>query len=160
MEVSYLFLLLLIIFCLHGECIISLFIITFLLPYFNLCLFTSIFVCICLYDYQFIYLFIYLTYFIYLIVFLLESEPLCDLPYTDHVIVIAGWGIDKATNTKYWIGRNSYGGQWGEGSEGGWFRLERGVDALNMESHNCSFAVPAKADVDAANNRFYSSVVV
>lgn len=33
----------------------------------------------------------------------------CRRKYTDHVIVIAGWGIDDATGTKYWIGRNSYG---------------------------------------------------
>ena len=86
------------------------------------------------------------------------GEPLCDLPYVDHVIVIAGWGVDKATGTKYWIGRNSYGSQWGEGAEGGWFRLERGTNALNMESRVCHFGVPKKADIDAANQRFMDSV--
>lgn len=35
----------------------------------------------------------------------------CKNKNTDHVIVIAGWGVDKATGTKYWVGRNSYGTQ-------------------------------------------------
>jgi cathepsin X len=46
---------------------------------------------------------------------------------TDHVVVIAGYGVDAETGMKYWVGRNSYGTQWGEGPGGGWFRLERGV---------------------------------
>lgn len=90
----------------------------------------------------------------------LSGEPLCDLPYVDHVIVIAGWGVDKTTGTKYWVGRNSYGSQWGEGSEGGWFRLERGTNALNMETRYCVYGVPKKSDIDAANQRFFNSVSV
>jgi hypothetical protein len=30
---------------------------------------------------------------------------------TDHVVVIAGWGVDAATGMHYWVGRNSYGTQ-------------------------------------------------
>ncbi len=35
----------------------------------------------------------------------------CKSLDTDHVIVIAGWGVDEATQTEYWVGRNSYGTQ-------------------------------------------------
>jgi hypothetical protein len=39
-----------------------------------------------------------------------EHAPLCNLrQYNDHVIVIAGWGVDAATGKEYWVGRNSYG---------------------------------------------------
>ena len=34
----------------------------------------------------------------------------------DHVVVIAGFGVDPETGTKFWVGRNSYGTQWGEGA--------------------------------------------
>ena len=37
-----------------------------------------------------------------------KDQKGCKAP-TDHVIVIAGWGVDDATNIPYWIGRNSYG---------------------------------------------------
>jgi cathepsin X len=77
---------------------------------------------------------------------------------TDHVIVIAGWGKDKKTGIKYWIGRNSYGNQWGEGAGGGWFRLERGVNALGMEAANCHWATPAKADVERAIQQWKQSL--
>jgi hypothetical protein len=50
----------------------------------------------------------------------------CKTKNTDHVVVIGGWGVDAATGLKYWVGRNSYGTQWGEGAGGGWFRLQRG----------------------------------
>jgi hypothetical protein len=56
------------------------------------------------------------------------------------------------------VGRNSYGGQWGEGAGGGWFRLERGVNALSMESHECNWAVPAQADVQRALGQWRDSV--
>jgi len=69
---------------------------------------------------------------------------------TDHVIVVAGFGVDKSTGMKYWIGRNSYGGQWGEGAGGGWFRLERGVNSLGMEEAACHYAVPKESDVKRA----------
>ena len=37
----------------------------------------------------------------------------------------------------YWIVRNSWGEWWGEG---GWFRIQRGTNALGIESH-CDFGV-------------------
>lgn len=37
------------------------------------------------------------------------ADTACADEGTDHVVVIAGWGFDKSSNSSYWIGRNSYG---------------------------------------------------
>jgi cathepsin X len=88
-----------------------------------------------------------------------SSSRLCSLrKYTDHVIVIAGWGTDKASGKEFWVGRNSYGTKWGEGAGGGWFRLELGKDLLNIESSTCSWAVPAKADVERAISQYQQAL--
>ena len=84
----------------------------------------------------------------------------CYTKGTDHVVVIAGWGVDKQTGLKYWVGRNSYGTRWGESSGGGWFRLQRGNNTLNIESAKCSWAVPAKIDVERAIQQYDSSIAV
>lgn len=66
----------------------------------------------------------------------------CDLPlsglngweYTNHAIAIVGWGeeeIDGKIN-KFWICRNTWGNNWGEG---GFFKLKRGVNQCSIESH-------------------------
>lgn len=39
-----------------------------------------------------------------------EGEDVCRGILT-HIVVIAGYGVDKQTGMKYWIGRNSYGTQ-------------------------------------------------
>lgn len=41
-----------------------------------------------------------------------------------HVINIVGWGEDHATGQSYWVVRNSWGADWGEG---GYIRFARGV---------------------------------
>ena len=56
---------------------------------------------------------------------------------TTHVVAISGWGEENGM--KYWIGRNSFGTSWGEL---GWFKLQRGVNALDIEKHTCAWAVP------------------
>jgi len=82
----------------------------------------------------------------------------CENKVTDHVIVISGWGVDKVTGVKYWIGRNSYGTQWGEGAGGGWFRLQRGVNSLGIESDNCSWAVPSDATIQRITDEFKNAL--
>jgi hypothetical protein len=56
------------------------------------------------------------------------------------------------------VGRNSYGGAWGEGAGGGWFRLARGTNALALEAHPCSWAVPSAAHVERALSQWAASV--
>ena len=53
----------------------------------------------------------------------------------------------------YWVGRNSFGTRWGEGPAGGWFRLQRGSNTLNLEANPCAWATPAANDVAALNKR-------
>ena len=67
-----------------------------------------------------------------------------------HAIAILGWGIDPADGTKFWVGRNSFGSWWGEA---GFFRLIRGENALNLETHECAWATPLPASVNAWQKR-------
>jgi cathepsin X len=53
-----------------------------------------------------------------------------------HDVSVVGWGIQEGI--KYWVVRNSWGANWGEG---GFFRIVKGINNLNLES-NCSWAVP------------------
>ena len=58
---------------------------------------------------------------------------------TTHVVAVTGWGVDQESGMKFWVGRNSFGTAWGEE---GWFKLERGVNCLDIEEHSCAWAVP------------------
>lgn len=54
----------------------------------------------------------------------------------EHVVSVYGWGVEN--NTKYWLIRNSWGTYWGEK---GFFKLIKGVNNMNIESH-CAWVVP------------------
>jgi cathepsin C len=55
-----------------------------------------------------------------------------------HSIVVLGWGIDKASNTKYWILRNSYGDDWGDKGD---FKVKRGTNDFGIESLSSGYDV-------------------
>ncbi|UKJ90751.2 cathepsin-like cysteine protease [Theileria orientalis] len=70
----------------------------------------------------------------------------CDLPndnfngweYTNHAIVIVGWGEEVVDDkkVKFWICKNTWGINWGVG---GYFKMKRGVNLLGIESQAVYF---------------------
>ncbi|EKX72895.1 cathepsin C, putative [Theileria equi strain WA] len=53
--------------------------------------------------------------------------------YTTHAVAVIGWGEEVSEHSvkKYWIIRNSWGKDWGDG---GFFKLVRGENAFGVES--------------------------
>ncbi|KAL4420347.1 hypothetical protein ABPG77_006154 [Micractinium sp. CCAP 211/92] len=60
----------------------------------------------------------------------------------DHDVEIVGWG-ETEDGLKYWTVRNSWGTFWGDL---GFFKIERGVNALRMEEGDCWYAIPTWQD--------------
>lgn len=60
-------------------------------------------------------------------------------PMINHEIAVVGWGFDEATQTEYWVGRNSWGSYWGEM---GFFRIQMHKDNLAIET-DCSAGIPS-----------------
>jgi len=54
----------------------------------------------------------------------------------NHSVVILGWGIDKATGTKFWKVRNSYGTKWGMNGD---FLVRRGENDFGIESETTGY---------------------
>ena len=50
----------------------------------------------------------------------------------NHAIIIVGYGFDKILNLKYWIVKNSWGDDWGEG---GYMRIARGENSYGISSN-------------------------
>eukprot|EP00939_MAST-03C_sp_MAST-3C-sp1_P003916 g3916.t1 len=84
-------------------------------------------------------------------------------PGTTHVVNVVGFSYatttkkrgtaDDETDTTsvpYWIVRNSFGTGWGEL---GYYRVEMGKDIFNMESSNCSWALPDPGFIDTLKNK-------
>ncbi|KAK6296478.1 hypothetical protein J4Q44_G00326200 [Coregonus suidteri] len=64
-------------------------------------------------------------------------DPYNPFELTNHAVLLVGYGHCHMTGQKFWVVKNSWGTEWGEG---GFFRIRRGSDECAIES----IAVAAK----------------
>ena len=65
------------------------------------------------------------------------NNPACPL-LTDHVALAVGYGKDPSTGTNYYIVKNSWGLDWGEG---GYFRIAMGVNMCGIGLKGLMFKI-------------------
>lgn len=74
-------------------------------------------------------------------------------PLINHEIAVVGWGYDEASQTEFWIGRNSWGTYWGEH---GFFRIKMHTDNLAIE-RDCTAGIPTFNNPTMNNEPVYIS---
>lgn len=70
------------------------------------------------------------------------TDPTHESTEIDHDVEVIGWG-KTLEGQPYWVIRNSWGTYWGNL---GFFKLERGNNALQIEAGDCWWAVPTWQD--------------
>lgn len=72
----------------------------------------------------------------------IAMDPFHNATEVDHDVEVVGWG-ETDQGLAYWVIRNSWGTYWGRL---GFFLLERGTNALQIESGDCWWSKPTWAD--------------
>lgn len=78
------------------------------------------------------------------------NDPHCSVFKTNHAVLIVGYGFDEKTNLDYWIVKNTFGVNWGDG---GYFKLIRNSD------NNCGIAENANYPYIKSNKKSNSDLV-
>lgn len=84
-----------------------------------------------------------------------EEGTATEWQHTNHAVVAVGWGVDEdkpdpknnGEPMKYWIIKNTWGDDWGEG---GYFKIRRSTDECGIES----MAVTAEAVINPSSFYF------
>lgn len=74
-------------------------------------------------------------------------------PMINHEIAVVGWGYDEASQTEFWVGRNSWGTYWGEH---GFFRIKMHTDNLAID-RDCTAGIPTFNSPTMNNEPVYIS---
>lgn len=64
------------------------------------------------------------------------SDPTCPTDKHNHAVAIVGSGHDADANMDYWLVRNSWGPEWGDG---GYIKMQRGVNMCCIACENLIF---------------------